>query len=522
MAYSVALGAFTFVQQVSAAPSPDRVSSYVDGAHQIQVRRAGSPKLLANGHWVTDAELRYPDGRTFSAGVDHTALVRIEPGAEGEVELRGGQLVRALMPSLGLWLVEASSEEDGADLAERLSAPDARERGIVSAAPNLYLRTRRLADPFVPDDPRFEGQWYFENLGMPEAWGLSLGEASTTVIVVDTGCDLAHPDLVSKMDAGLDVVDGDDDPSPSLTDSGPAHGTACAGIIAADTDNGVGIAGACPECRLRCVRMLSDEPTPISVNVEAFQFALDVDAAVVSNSWGFVEAIPVPAALGAAITNVATTGRGGLGAVVLFAAGNDDREVGTEELQAVEGVVCVGAINNFDDATPFTNSGAPLDVVAPTGTLTTDISGAAGDDPTDYTSLFGGTSSACPVAAGVAALLVSAAPEMTGAEIGQLLIDTARPAPYAVPDANGHDPIYGYGIIDPPTALKVALGLPLEEGGGGAGGGPSAGGGGNGAADGADEDGCGCKAVGSAEPPTAAWWWALAGLALTLVQRRRR
>jgi serine protease len=173
-------------------------------------------------------------------------------------------------------------------------------------------------------------------------------------------------------------------------------------------------------------------------------------------------------------------------------------------------VINVGAINNFDDQTPFTNFGNSLDLVAPTGTVTTDISGPEGNDPGDYSSVFGGTSSACPVAAGIAALVVTVAPEKTGTEIGQLLIDSARPAPFAVPDANGHDPVFGYGIIDPPEALKVALGISTGEGGGNTGGGAPTGGG---SADGdeAGDDGCGC-AMAPTESPSGLLLLALAAL----------
>jgi serine protease len=213
---------------------------------------------------------------------------------------------------------------------------------------------------------------------------------------------------------------------------------------------------------LRCVRLLTDGPTPTSADVDAFQFALDVGAAVVSNSWGYGQPTPVPQLLADAINNVFDNGRGGKGAIVLFAAGNDDRELGDDELEAVRGVLAIGAINNLDDKTYFTNYGPCVDLVAYVGTLTTARSGA-GDTGGDYTSTFGGTSSACPVAAGIAGLLTSASTNETSADLVQLMIDTARPAPYAVPDANGHDPVFGYGIVDPVAALRTLLGLPGPE-----------------------------------------------------------
>ncbi len=520
--FLVAGAVFLFAGRAQAAPSGAE-TRYVDGGKEMRLQRVGPPEDFGHEAPLTPVVVRDPSGHAARAHIDRTAIVRLEPGAELALEARGGRFLRPLMPSIGLYLVEGEGEEDGADFAERLSLDaGAREDGILGVTPNLYLRHKAMAGPHVPTDPRYGGQWYFENLSMPDAWGLTLGDASVTAVVIDTGCDLDHPDLVSKIDPGYDAADDDDDPSFDPAQDGAAHGTACAGIVGAATDNGEGIAGACPECRLRCVRLIVDAPLPTSADVAAFDFALSVDAAVISNSWGYVDSIAVPSPLADAIHEVATSSRGGKGAVVLFAAGNDDREIADNELEALEDVVCVGAINNFDESTPFTNYGGPLDIVAPTGTLTTDIQGTQGDDPSDYTSLFGGTSSACPVAAGIAGLIVSAAPEKTAAEIRDLLRDTARSAPYATPDDSGHDPVYGFGIVDPVKAISVAMGLEAE-GGGGAGTGGAGGDASGGAGPGdEDEGGCGCTMVGAAAPPPTLVVTAMACVAFALRPRRRR
>jgi serine protease len=443
-----------------------------DGERRVSVERLGATRAGAParaGHALAPVRLRYAGNRVVDAHIDRTAIVQIEPGAEQALADAGVEVVRPLMPSIGLWLVADARGGDGLDVAQRLGARgelddagrERRARGVREAIPNLYLRLKPYGAPFTPDDPRLGGQWYFDDLAMTEAWGLSKGDPTTSITVIDNGCDLDHPDLAAKMDPGKDVVDGDDDPTYEPGAQVEAHGTACAGLAAAETDNGEGIAGGCPECRLRCVRLITDVALPLSATIDAFQFALEVNASVVSNSWGYTDPAPVAAVLADAIDNLFDNGRNGKGALVLFAAGNEDREINDDEIGALRGVLNIGAINHIEDPTPFTNRGNSIDLVAPTGTLSTDIVGREGDSPGDYTELFGGTSSACPVAAGIAGLLVSAAPDRTAAELYDVLIRTARPAFYAAPDENGHDPVYGHGIIDPVAALKAVL--PVEE-----------------------------------------------------------
>ena len=421
-----------------------------DGVRDVLVRRTGPARVIVSP----------PNAPSFSAGIDRHALVRVAPGVDADALFTRLHVahVRLVSASLRVYRV-ADDSGDGLTLAARLATHAGPSEPIVDAIPDYRLmhRTREIAIP--PSDPRYEGQWFFERIGMEEAWTIHSGDPSTTIVVVDSGCDATHPDLAPQLDPGRDVLDDDDDPTPISGEPGNAHGTACAGLAAAATDNAEGVAGACPECRLRCVRLLRGQASevPISADLAAFQFALDVDAAVVSNSWGFVEATPIPEMLRAAIEALVDEGRGGKGALVLFGAGNDNRELFDYEIEAVRGVLAIGAVNNFDEVAPFSNRGEPLDLVAPTGTLTTDIAGPDGDDPGDYTSLFGGTSSSCPVVAGVAGLLASAAPDKRGEELAAALIETAVPSPFATPDARGHDAQYGFGRVAPAAALRAVM-----------------------------------------------------------------
>lgn len=392
-------------------------------------------------------------GRRTPVMIGHTVIVR-GPGAG---QLEDVEVVRDLMPSLGMVLVAAArregqgESEDAAELAARLPP------GQHEVYPNIALLHRAAipaTPPFQPDDPRYPSQFYLEEIDIEAAWQLSIGSPDIDVLVADNGCDLAHPDLVAKLDPGVDPIDDDGDPSFEPGD-GNEHGTACAGLVAASTQNGTDIAGTCPECRLRCSRLLpaEGEPATVASDVLTFQFALEVDADIVSNSWGFIDAIPVPAPLKAAIDEVMTNGRGGKGSVVVFASGNDSRIIGADELLAVEGIIGVGAVNNLGELTQFSNGGDSVDVVAPTGTITTDISGPGGADPGDVTVSFGGTSSACPIVAGVVGLMLARNPELTQAEVNEALVSTAKQSIFATPDEQGHDDFYGFGLVQPAAAL---------------------------------------------------------------------
>ena len=355
-----------------------------------------------------------------------------------------------------VWRVRSEVLVD-ADLLAASLISEVQAGVLDAAAPDLHLIHRVESIALPPNDVRYGGQWYLARIGIEAAWPISSGDPSTTVAVIDNGCDLVHPDLQAHMRAGYDALDGDDDPSFDPARTGNEHGTACVGIVAAVPNNEIGIVGVCPECSISCIRLINNGPIPVSSDIRAFEFALEQGHSVLSNSWGFEENVAVPSALRRVIERVMEEGRGGLGAVVVFAAGNDAGVIGDDALQAIPGIITVGATTNFDETAAFSNRGASLALAAPTGTLSTDISGAEGESPTDYTSRFGGTSSSAPVVAGVAALLLSHTPTLTQAEVREILIRTARPAPFATPDATGHDLQVGYGIVDPAAALQALV-----------------------------------------------------------------
>ncbi len=396
------------------------------------------------------------DGRRVptALGTDRVIVIGEEASLEGlEVEVD-----QVLSRGARILAVRSRRSEEGAlALASRLSAAVAAGR-LESAAPDLAFEHVAADVDVPPNDPDYGSQWFYDTIGIEAAWAREDGDERVTIAVVDNGCDERHRDLVGHVRAGYDAFDEDGDPSPLPDDYGNHHGTACAGLAAASTDNGLDVAGACPECSLRCIRLLggNGDPSPMSADVLAFDFVLrHDDVAVVSNSWGLPPGVPAPLALVRVIEQVQTRGRGGLGAVVVFAAGNDDVEIRSDEIAAIPGVIAVGATDAMEEIRSYSNHGEVLAVAAPTGEVTTDITGADGADPSGVTTSFGGTSSACPIVAGVLGLLASASPGSTAEELRAALVSTARQPSAARPDASGHDPDFGFGMIDPRAALDA-------------------------------------------------------------------
>jgi subtilisin family serine protease len=149
--------------------------------------------------------------------------------------------------------------------------------------------------------------------------------------------------------------------------------------------------------------------------------------------------------------------------VILFAAGNSNFDVSRNSYASYSGCIAVAASTNRDLKASYSNFGLGISICAPSngGTLsitTTDATGTLGYSSGNYTSTFGGTSSACPLAAGVAALVLSANPNLTWRQVRRVLeqsadkIDTAGGAYSAL----GHSTKYGYGRVNASRAVQLA------------------------------------------------------------------
>lgn len=294
------------------------------------------------------------------------------------------------------------------------------------SAPNFF-REKILHS----NDPLFGNQWPLKNTGqsggisgadikIEQAWTITQGRSEIRIAVVDEGVDLTHPDLFRNLETGFDATGNGTQGAPL---SGEFHGTACAGIIAAEKGNGIGIEGVAPNCKILPVHASFGYYATDQWLADALEWSWHPsfgNADVISNSWGGGGEHD---AITNAINSAVNQGRGGLGCVVLFSSGNDYNSTVSYSAR-LSNVIAVGATSVNDSRESYSNYGSALDVVAPGGNkniYTTDIVGFAGYSTSDYASDFDGTSAACPHAAGVAALILSVNRCLTGTEVKQIL-----------------------------------------------------------------------------------------------------
>ena len=251
----------------------------------------------------------------------------------------------------------------------------------------------------APNDELWPTQWSPVKTDAPAAWDLTTGSPEVVVAILDTGVDPAQQDnLRRKLVPGYDYVNGDPDPSD---DNG--HGTAVAGIVGADSNNGIGVAGYCWRCRLMPVKVLDATGIGSTLTLgQGIVWATDHGARVINASLG--------SSTDDATVALAVQYARQHGVLVVAAAGNTSSSI-LEYPAALPGVVSVSASDRSDRLYGFSNSGSA--VAAPGDNSTTSWGGG-------YES-FLGTSSAAAVVSGIAALGISADPEARPDEVEEAL-----------------------------------------------------------------------------------------------------
>jgi subtilisin family serine protease len=345
---------------------------------------------------------------------------------------------------------------EGQDLAAALAA--CRQDPAVEYAELNYL----LHEHAEPNDTYFSIQWPLENTGqmypesgeynhppgkydadidMPTAWDIFTGSANVVVAVIDTGVDYNHRDINDNMWINQTELNGitglDDDLNGYIDDiygydfynrdgdpmDDRGHGTHCAGIIAAETNNLQDIAGVCWQAKIMAVKFLGSGGYGSTSNaVKSFYYAVANGADITTNSWG---GGPYSETLKEAIEYAVSQG-----VIVVAAAGNDNTNV-PEYPADYESVIAVAATDSNDDKAPFSSFGSWVDLAAPgvdVLSLRSSLAGSYFGTPyDDYTVILSGTSMACPHVAGACALLIGANPTLTRDEVYDLLMTTGDP-----------------------------------------------------------------------------------------------
>jgi subtilisin family serine protease len=342
------------------------------------------------------------------------------------------------------------------------------------AVPNVAFRPK-LFGQVMPNDTYFPDQWHLNNTGQsggtydadidaPEAWEITIGDPNIVVAVLDDGIDTSHPDLINNIVVGYDFYDDNNDPSPT---GDAAHGTACAGLIAAHGNNGTGVTGVTWNCKIMPVRIIGASGFVTDADIAtAIRWAAVNAADIMSISWGGDFTMSTIHSAIIDVTEPGGIGRNGKGCVILGASGN---WLGSSYRPVVypakyDEVIAVGATSHDDGVFTYSGRGPELELVAPSGwynlqgnVWTTDIVGSAGYNNRDagildYTDKMGGTSGACPLAAGVAALVLSIDPEFLNSDVRYVLRVSADDL-----GTPGFDERYGYGRVNAYAAVDRAI-----------------------------------------------------------------
>ncbi|MEO1518811.1 MAG: S8 family serine peptidase [Bacteroidota bacterium] len=338
-----------------------------------------------------------------------------------------------------------------------------------------------------PDDDLLEHQWHFQNKGsvadanyrlkkgadarILDAWNRmgNMGSRDVILAVIDNGFDLEHPDLKDQVFKPFDLWNQ----SPIMVVGDPrfTHGTPCASI-AIGSSNGNGIIGAAPNARFMPV---SGTSFSLRATEDMFNYCIRNGADIISCSWGTTDpAFNLSPLKEEIIARAARDGRDGKGCVVLYAVGNDDEDF-VSFYSAHPDVIAVAACTSQDEHAEYSNRGREVSVCAPSnGDWPVIAARASWDEGVSWRQgerrwwfdgvprgqrykHFGGTSAACPLVAGICALILSVHPELTAAEVKDILQSTADKIGRRSEYINGHSPKYGYGRVNADRAVAEAI-----------------------------------------------------------------
>jgi subtilisin family serine protease len=408
-------------------------------------------ELTEDRHRSSNKDITYyRDLNNKLIGVDNTILLKLNDGVsiddiESEYSIT---FIKKVSKTILLFKI------NGSNSTVFNSANALYSSGKVKFAhPNLHIQRVKRAKRTV--DPLYSKSWHLSQIDVSKAWEYSKG-ADIKIGIIDDAVDMEHEDLKDNIAYGYDFDNYDSDPSPDSNMH--THGTNCAGLIVAVADNNLGGVGVAPQSKLYPVKW---NGTSLSTTIEALEWLKEQDIDVISNSWGTYDMYD---ALDDEFWELATYGRDGKGIILVFASGNDAYNLdephpnyGTilNDESESQWVIGVGATNSSDMLAYYSNYGDNIDILAPAGQYTTDVTGYWGESG-EYTDIFGGTSASAPVLTGVVALILGANPDLTKSEVEDILKSTADKVGDEVYDSNGFNEFYAYGRVNAYEAVLRA------------------------------------------------------------------
>lgn len=324
------------------------------------------------------------------------------------------------------------------------------------------------------NDPYFGLQWGIQQINADEAWTTSTGRGQV-IAIVDSGVDLDHPDLKRKLVRGATFTGCPEAPSGcgngdwesgNTVDPPSPHGTHVAGIAAASTGNGIGVAGVARDAKIMPVKVLTDEGGSFEEVASGIRWSADNGADVINLSLGALPGVQALVIIGDSddakqAINYAVS----KGVVVVAAAGNDFASPLCGEPGFNGNALCVVATDRNELRAAYSNFAINQDlnvVAAPGGaavlaceddilsTVPAGTESSCGAGKPGYDA-YAGTSMAAPHVAGVAALLTAQGRDVF--EVYAVLKQTARTPGLALRGA--YTPVYGFGIVDSVAALAA-------------------------------------------------------------------
>jgi len=294
-----------------------------------------------------------------------------------------------------------------------------------------FAELDRIITPaeMVPNDPNYSGQWHLPMIQSPAAWSITSGAPNVTIAILDTGVDPTHPDLVSKLVPGWNFYDNNSDSSDVN-----GHGTAVAGAAAASSNNGLGVASVAWGCNIMPIRISDPNGDgTLSAMASGLTWAADHGARVANISYQVSDSLTVKSAAQYFQSK---------GGVVTISSGNDGSFDSTADNPYV---LTVGATYTDDTVAAWSTKGNNLDLAAPGSLIqTTNLGGGYGT--------WSGTSFSAPIVAGVAALVMSANPNLSASQVQTVLKQSADDLGTA-----GWDTSYGSGRVNAARAVDLAI-----------------------------------------------------------------